>query len=97
MKDIIIDYLRNNYSIELRAENSDFSAKELKKYRDNLIAAITKYWDAPARNVGKYAILNKRVHEICSQIVNNNKFDIRRKTFCDNADIVVFWPAMPRV
>ena len=92
MKEAIVNYLKNNYSIALRAEQTKFSVVELKTYRDNFINAIDKYFGKTEERSQRGKLLVKRVAETCDKIMSTCKADIFSKEIVDNPSIVIIWP-----
>ena len=92
MKDAIINYLKNNYSIELRAESTGFSANELKTYRDNFIKAVDRYFGKTEETSQRGRLLLNRVKETCNEIMSTCKTNISVKEIVDDASILIVWP-----
>ena len=92
MKEAIIYYLKNNYNIAIRAEQTGISAEELTRYRDNFIKAIDKYFGKTEEKSQRGKLLANRVAETCNSILSTCKTDIFSKEIVDDTSIVILWP-----
>ena len=92
MKEMIKNYFKYGYDISLRAENSGFSEEEIKESRDNFLRDLDRYWNVPPTNIGRAALLHKKVHEVCDEVLQKGKIDIVEKRIVfDDPKFIIIW------
>ena len=92
MKNIIKNYMLFSYNVGKRSDFWSVSEEEIRRYRDNFVKSLDRFWTLPQNPSSKEKIMHKKVLSVCDEILEKNKIDIIRKEIAgDDPSILVVW------
>lgn len=92
MKDMIKNYMLNEYNIKKRSDSEGFSEEELKTYRDNFIKSLDRFWLLPPNPTSRERMFSKKLHSVCKKIIEKNQIDlVKKRIVSDNSSVLIIW------